>query len=68
MQRTKVEKADKELREKIKVKKKRGKVQGQRNCEVIRNSVKETVSLLLKNKSYCPSENDSITACQVKPL
>ena len=44
------------------------KVKGQRNCQAIRNSVKETVSLLLKNKSYCPSENDSITACQGKPL
>ena len=40
---------------------KRRKVKGQRNCQAIRNSVKETVSLLLKNKSYCPSENDSIT-------
>ena len=36
-------------------------MKGQRNCQAIRNSVKETVSLLLKNKSYCPSENDSIT-------
>ena len=43
-------------------------MKGQRNCQAIRNSVKETVSLLLKNKSYCPSENDSITTCQVKPL
>ena len=40
---------------------KRRKVKGQRNCQAIRNSVKETVSLLLKNKSYCPSENDSIS-------
>ena len=29
---------------------KRRKVKGQRNCQAIRNSVKETVSLLLKKK------------------
>ena len=47
---------------------KRRKVKGQRNCQAIRNSVKETVSLLLKNKSYCPSENDSITTSLVESL
>ena len=36
-------------------------MKGQRNCQAIRNSVKETASLLLKNKSYWPSDNDSIT-------